>query len=228
MSRRRCCAASSMKASPRPSRRGVRWRDPPRRARRPRAPAGQPRAQRAAGPARQAHLRRLGRGRPGPASPAGRSHAAVRVDPRGGWLDGGGLCPTPAAGHLDPRPGPERPAGLPGLDPGRRPGSAQRDRELAAPPGRGRRPGLGHAGQWGPLSGPGRLCPRPPGPGPTQPAERTASGSVRPAPPCTRAASHETGTRRRQDPASAAQLRVVDRVRQHRHRALGRQGGDGR
>jgi hypothetical protein len=46
--------------------------------------------------------------------------------------------------------------------------------------------------------------------------------------PCIRAASHETGTRRRQDPASAAQLRVVDRVRQRRHRALGRQGGDGR
>ena len=39
--------------------------------------------------------------------------------------------------------------------------------------------------------------------------------------PCTRAAS-------RQEPATAVQLRVVDRVRQRRHRALGRQGGDGR
>ena len=45
---------------------------------------------------------------------------------------------------------------------------------------------------------------------------------------CTRAATHEARTRRRQDPATAAQLRVVDRVRQRRHRALGRQGGAGR
>ena len=46
--------------------------------------------------------------------------------------------------------------------------------------------------------------------------------------PCTRAASREAYRRRRQDPATAVQLRVVDRVRQRRHRALGRQGGDGR
>jgi hypothetical protein len=47
--------------------------------------------------------------------------------------------------------------------------------------------------------------------------------------PCTRAASREARRRRRQDPATAVQLlRVVDRVRQRRHRALGRQGGDGR
>jgi hypothetical protein len=46
--------------------------------------------------------------------------------------------------------------------------------------------------------------------------------------PCTRAASREARRRRRQDPATAVQLRVVDRVRQQRHRALGRQGGDGR
>ena len=46
--------------------------------------------------------------------------------------------------------------------------------------------------------------------------------------PCTRAASHERRRRRRQDPAATAQLRVVDRVRQRRHRALGRQGGAGR
>ena len=45
---------------------------------------------------------------------------------------------------------------------------------------------------------------------------------------CTRAASREARCRRRQDPATAVQLRVVDRVRQRRHRALGRQGGDGR
>jgi hypothetical protein len=45
---------------------------------------------------------------------------------------------------------------------------------------------------------------------------------------CTRAPSREANDRRRQDPASAAQLRVVDRVRQRRHRTLGRQGGDGR
>ncbi len=46
--------------------------------------------------------------------------------------------------------------------------------------------------------------------------------------PCTRAASREARDRRRQDPATAVQLRAVDRVRQRRHRALGRQGGDGR
>ena len=46
--------------------------------------------------------------------------------------------------------------------------------------------------------------------------------------PCTQAASREARRRRRQDPATAVQLRVVDRVRQRRHRALGRQGGAGR
>jgi recombinational DNA repair protein (RecF pathway) len=46
--------------------------------------------------------------------------------------------------------------------------------------------------------------------------------------PCTQAASHERRRRRRQDPAAAAQLWMVDRVRQRRHRALGRQGVDGR
>ena len=46
--------------------------------------------------------------------------------------------------------------------------------------------------------------------------------------PCTRAASHEGRRRRRHDPATAVQLRVVDRVRQRRHRALGRQGVDRR
>ena len=45
--------------------------------------------------------------------------------------------------------------------------------------------------------------------------------------PCTRAASREA-RRRRQDSAAAERLRVVDRVRQRRHRALGRQGVDGR
>ena len=46
--------------------------------------------------------------------------------------------------------------------------------------------------------------------------------------PCTREASHERRRRRRQDPATAVQLRVVDRVRQRRYRALGGPGGDGR
>ena len=46
--------------------------------------------------------------------------------------------------------------------------------------------------------------------------------------PCTRAASREARGRRRQDPATAVQLRVVDRVRQRRHRALDRQRGGGR
>jgi hypothetical protein len=45
---------------------------------------------------------------------------------------------------------------------------------------------------------------------------------------CSRTASREARRRRRQDPATAHVLRVVDRVRQRRHRALGRQGGDGR
>ena len=42
--------------------------------------------------------------------------------------------------------------------------------------------------------------------------------------PCIRAASQEGRRRRRQDPAAAEQLRSVDRVRQRRRRALGRQG----
>jgi hypothetical protein len=46
--------------------------------------------------------------------------------------------------------------------------------------------------------------------------------------PCTRVASHEGRHRRRQDAATAVQLRVVDRVRQRRHRAMGAGGGDGR
>jgi hypothetical protein len=46
--------------------------------------------------------------------------------------------------------------------------------------------------------------------------------------PCTRAASHEGRRRRRHDSATAVQLRVVDRARQRRHRALGARGGDGR
>ena len=46
--------------------------------------------------------------------------------------------------------------------------------------------------------------------------------------PCTRAASQEGRRHRRQDPATAVQLRVVDRVRQRRHRALGARGVAGR
>jgi transposase-like protein len=38
--------------------------------------------------------------------------------------------------------------------------------------------------------------------------------------PCQRAASRETRSRRRADPASAALLRAADRTRQHRRRAL--------
>jgi hypothetical protein len=46
--------------------------------------------------------------------------------------------------------------------------------------------------------------------------------------PCSRAAARETQYRRRQDPAAAEQLRAVDRARQRRRRALGRQEGEGR
>jgi hypothetical protein len=46
--------------------------------------------------------------------------------------------------------------------------------------------------------------------------------------PCTRAAARRITSRRRQDPAAAARLRAVDRVRQRRHRGLRREGGDGR
>jgi hypothetical protein len=44
--------------------------------------------------------------------------------------------------------------------------------------------------------------------------------------PCTQAASQEARSQRRQNPASAALLRAVDRTRQRRRRALGRQGGE--
>ena len=44
---------------------------------------------------------------------------------------------------------------------------------------------------------------------------------------CTRAASKQARRQCRQDPAAAAQLRVVDRARQRRHRTLGRRGGEG-
>jgi hypothetical protein len=43
---------------------------------------------------------------------------------------------------------------------------------------------------------------------------------------CQRAAARLARTRRRQDPAAAAQLRAVDRARQRRHRAQGPSGGD--
>jgi hypothetical protein len=46
--------------------------------------------------------------------------------------------------------------------------------------------------------------------------------------PCSRAAALEAGRRRRQDPASVRLLRVVDRTRPRRRRALGCQGGGGR
>jgi hypothetical protein len=46
--------------------------------------------------------------------------------------------------------------------------------------------------------------------------------------PCSRAAARETQTRQRQNPIAAEQLRAVDRVRQRRRRALGRQEAEGR
>jgi hypothetical protein len=46
--------------------------------------------------------------------------------------------------------------------------------------------------------------------------------------PCTRAASRQIQSRRRQDPTAAEMLRAVDRVRQRRRRALGGRGGDRR
>jgi hypothetical protein len=46
--------------------------------------------------------------------------------------------------------------------------------------------------------------------------------------PCTRAASRQAHTRRRQDPASAEVLRAADRARQRRRRTLGGQGGEDR
>ena len=45
--------------------------------------------------------------------------------------------------------------------------------------------------------------------------------------PCTRAASRETQTRRRQDLATAERLRAVDRARQRRYRTLGGPGSTG-
>jgi hypothetical protein len=45
--------------------------------------------------------------------------------------------------------------------------------------------------------------------------------------PCTRAASREIRNRRRQDLATAEQLRAVDRARQRRRRALGGPGPSG-
>jgi hypothetical protein len=45
--------------------------------------------------------------------------------------------------------------------------------------------------------------------------------------PCTRAASRLARQRRRQDPATAEQLRTVDRARQRRRRALGGPGPSG-
>ena len=44
--------------------------------------------------------------------------------------------------------------------------------------------------------------------------------------PCTRAATREGHSRRRQNPAAAQGLGAVDRVRQRRRRALGGHGGD--
>jgi hypothetical protein len=132
----------------------------------------------------QAQLHRPGRGRARPAGAGRWAGSSVRARSRCGWLDGGGLCAAPAAGHPDPRPRPRRSGGLPGLDPGRRPGPAQRDLELAPSRGCGRGAGLGDAGQWGALSGPGRLCPFSARLGPAPAAGRAASGCVRPVAGC--------------------------------------------
>jgi hypothetical protein len=43
--------------------------------------------------------------------------------------------------------------------------------------------------------------------------------------PCSRAATREARSHRRQDPAKAARLRAVDRTRQRRRRALARPDG---
>ena len=43
---------------------------------------------------------------------------------------------------------------------------------------------------------------------------------------CQRAAAQAARARRRQDPVAVEQLRVVDRVRQRRHRAQDPRGGD--
>jgi hypothetical protein len=45
---------------------------------------------------------------------------------------------------------------------------------------------------------------------------------------CQRAVARLARNRRRQDPAAVEQLRAVDRARQRRRRALGRQRGEGR
>jgi hypothetical protein len=45
--------------------------------------------------------------------------------------------------------------------------------------------------------------------------------------PCQQAAARAARRRRRQDPAAVEQLRVVDRIRQRRHRHLGDQGPSG-
>jgi hypothetical protein len=45
---------------------------------------------------------------------------------------------------------------------------------------------------------------------------------------CQRAAAHLARNRRRQEPAAAEQQRAVDRARQRRRRALGRQEGEDR
>jgi hypothetical protein len=74
-----------------------------------------------------------------------------------------------------------------------------------------------------------KRCPRC---GPVKPADqfyrrrggRRLSSCCR---PCSRAASGAARRRRGQDLASAERLRAVDRIRQRRHRALGRQGGEG-
>jgi hypothetical protein len=46
--------------------------------------------------------------------------------------------------------------------------------------------------------------------------------------PCSRAASREAHSHRRQDPAAAEVLRAADRIRQRRGRAIGGQGGENR
>jgi hypothetical protein len=89
-----------------------------------------------------------------PVLPAGLLLRYERANGVDGWTVV--ACAPPAAGGPHPRPRPERPAGLAGLDPGRRPSPDHRHLLVAASRGRGGGPGLGHAGQPGPLAGPGR------------------------------------------------------------------------
>jgi hypothetical protein len=98
-----------------------------------------------------------------PVLPAGLRLRFESVPGVDGW-GGGGLCPASAARQHHPRPGPQRPGQVAGLDPHRQSSPARRRRLLAPTPGCWHGPGLGHPSQRGPVPGPGRPRLRPPGP----------------------------------------------------------------